>query len=195
MGVCKYPYLPLWFFLQVLRGRWGDAGPPVIQVEEPANDEWLWLLLNIPPTSTITTTLIPPSLPPSLMALWGVISLSLHCWVCLRSAVIVAAAGTASLPNDKPGGPLDWLLSDKGPFHHSPEYIDFVEKNRQGFSTRYKIYRWVMTAAWRGTSHCINYCYQMTCSPVTQSARLFFERSAVCKYTRIMRLCSCVLCP
>uniref|UniRef100_A0A8C6V0R1 Bone morphogenetic protein/retinoic acid inducible neural-specific 3a, tandem duplicate 2 n=1 Tax=Neogobius melanostomus TaxID=47308 RepID=A0A8C6V0R1_9GOBI len=38
-------------------------------------------------------------------------------------------------------GPLDWLLSDKGPFHHSPEYIDFVEKNRQGFSTRYKIYR------------------------------------------------------
>ncbi|KAE8294640.1 BMP/retinoic acid-inducible neural-specific protein 3 DBCCR1-like protein 1 Precursor [Larimichthys crocea] len=75
------------------------------------------------------------------MALWGVISLSLHCWVCLRSAVIVAAAGTASLPNDKPGGPLDWLLSDKGPFHHSPEYIDFVEKNRQGFSTRYKIYR------------------------------------------------------
>ncbi|XP_039984432.1 BMP/retinoic acid-inducible neural-specific protein 3-like [Xiphias gladius] len=75
------------------------------------------------------------------MALWGVISLSLHCWVCLRTTVTAAAAATASLPNDKPGGPLDWLLSDKGPFHHSPEYIDFVEKNRQGFSTRYKIYR------------------------------------------------------
>ncbi|KAI4829090.1 hypothetical protein CesoFtcFv8_004760 [Champsocephalus esox] len=74
------------------------------------------------------------------MALWGVLSLSLHCWVCLRSSV-TAAGATASLPNDKPGGPLDWLLSDKGPFHHSPEYIDFVEKNRQGFSTRYKIYR------------------------------------------------------
>ncbi|KAM8875845.1 BMP/retinoic acid-inducible neural-specific protein 3-like [Spinachia spinachia] len=75
------------------------------------------------------------------MALWGVVSLSLHCWVCLHSAVTAAAVATASLPNDKPGGPLDWLLSDKGPFHHSPEYIDFLEKNRQGFSTRYKIYR------------------------------------------------------
>lgn len=76
------------------------------------------------------------------MALWGLVSLSLHCWVCLRSGVIASGATTtSSLPNDKPGGPLDWLLSDKGPFHHSPEYIDFVEKNRQGFSTRYKIYR------------------------------------------------------
>ncbi|TWW58320.1 BMP/retinoic acid-inducible neural-specific protein 3 DBCCR1-like protein 1 [Takifugu flavidus] len=75
------------------------------------------------------------------MALWGLISLSLHCWVCLRWTVAAAAAATTSLPSDKPGGPLDWLLSDKGPFHHSPEYIDFVEKNRQGFSTRYKIYR------------------------------------------------------
>ncbi|CAL8395569.1 unnamed protein product [Boreogadus saida] len=54
-----------------------------------------------------------------------------------------AAAGAAalSLPSDNAGGPLDWLLSDKGPFHHSPDYMDFVEKNRQGFSTRYKIYR------------------------------------------------------
>ncbi|RVE73647.1 hypothetical protein OJAV_G00033460 [Oryzias javanicus] len=75
------------------------------------------------------------------MALWGVISLSLHCWVCLRSGAAATTAVAAGLPNDKPGGPLDWLLSDKGPFHHSPEYIDFVEKNRQGFSTRYKIYR------------------------------------------------------
>lgn len=74
------------------------------------------------------------------MALWGLVSLSLHCWVCFRWTA-TAAAATTSLPSDRPGGPLDWLLSDKGPFHHSPEYIDFVEKNRQGFSTRYKIYR------------------------------------------------------
>uniref|UniRef100_A0A8C5AJT1 Bone morphogenetic protein/retinoic acid inducible neural-specific 3a, tandem duplicate 2 n=1 Tax=Gadus morhua TaxID=8049 RepID=A0A8C5AJT1_GADMO len=55
----------------------------------------------------------------------------------------LSAAGAAalSLPRDNAGGPLDWLLSDKGPFHHSPDYMDFVEKNRQGFSTRYKIYR------------------------------------------------------
>lgn len=72
------------------------------------------------------------------MARWPAFSLGLLCWLCLRSA---GAAATATLPDDKPGGPLDWLLSDKGPFHHSPEYVDFVEKNRQGFSTRYKIYR------------------------------------------------------
>lgn len=118
-----------------------SGGVEVMQV--PRSSQWRSQLITSGFgcwTPTNITTLIPPSLPPSLMALWGVVSLSLHCWVCLRSAV-TAAAATASLPNDKPGGPLDWLLSDKGPFHHSPEYIDFVEKNRQGFSTRYKIYR------------------------------------------------------
>ncbi|XP_056459546.1 BMP/retinoic acid-inducible neural-specific protein 3-like [Gadus chalcogrammus] len=89
------------------------------------------------------------------MAQWGRPNLSLHCWMCVWSAVTsatsamasgstgAAAAGAAalSLPRDNAGGPLDWLLSDKGPFHHSPDYMDFVEKNRQGFSTRYKIYR------------------------------------------------------
>ncbi|XP_077573856.1 BMP/retinoic acid-inducible neural-specific protein 3-like [Stigmatopora nigra] len=72
------------------------------------------------------------------MALWPIYSINFLCWVCLRS---LGEAATSTLPNDKPGGPLDWLLSDKGPFHHSSEYIDFLEKNRQGFSTRYKIYR------------------------------------------------------
>ncbi|KAK3557561.1 hypothetical protein QTP70_030492 [Hemibagrus guttatus] len=68
----------------------------------------------------------------SLMALWELLlSLSLHCWL----------ASCASLTEEGPAGPLDWLLSDKGPFHHSQEYTDFVERNRQGFSTRYKIYR------------------------------------------------------
>ncbi|XP_051928910.1 BMP/retinoic acid-inducible neural-specific protein 3-like isoform X2 [Hippocampus zosterae] len=75
------------------------------------------------------------------MARWPAFSLGLLCWLCLRWAGAAAATAESS-PNDKPGGgPLDWLLSDKGPFHHSPEYVDFVEKNRQGFSTRYKIYR------------------------------------------------------
>ncbi|XP_077450794.1 BMP/retinoic acid-inducible neural-specific protein 3-like isoform X2 [Stigmatopora argus] len=72
------------------------------------------------------------------MALWPIYSINFLCLVFLRS---LEAAATSTLPNDKSGGPLDWLLSDKGPFHHSPEYIDFLEKNRQGFSTRYKIYR------------------------------------------------------
>lgn len=122
-------------------------------MQVPRSSQWRSQLMTSifgcwtpPTTTTITTTLILPTLHPSLMALWGILSLSLHCWVCLWSSV-TATATSASLPNDKPGGPLDWLLSDKGPFHHSPEYIDFVEKNRQGFSTRYKIYRWVVTAA------------------------------------------------
>ncbi|XP_038855544.1 BMP/retinoic acid-inducible neural-specific protein 3-like [Salvelinus namaycush] len=71
------------------------------------------------------------------MALWGF--LILHCWVWFW--LLTGAPALASLPHDRPGGPLDWLLSDKGPFHHSQEYTDFVERNRQGFSTRYKIYR------------------------------------------------------
>lgn len=40
------------------------------------------------------------------------------------------------------GGQLDWLLSEKGPFHRCPEYTEFRERFQQGFSTRYKIYRW-----------------------------------------------------
>ncbi len=35
----------------------------------------------------------------------------------------------------------DWLISDRGPFHHSRSYLSFVDKFRQGFTTRYKIYR------------------------------------------------------
>ncbi|TKS75142.1 BMP/retinoic acid-inducible neural-specific protein 3 DBCCR1-like protein 1 [Collichthys lucidus] len=37
-------------------------------------------------------------------------------------------------------GPLGWLLSDKGPFHHSQEFVDFTERYQQGFTTKYKIY-------------------------------------------------------
>ncbi|XP_053739038.1 BMP/retinoic acid-inducible neural-specific protein 2 [Synchiropus splendidus] len=38
-------------------------------------------------------------------------------------------------------GQLDWLLSEKGPFHRCPEYTEFRERFTQSFSTRYKIYR------------------------------------------------------
>uniref|UniRef100_F2Z476 Bone morphogenetic protein/retinoic acid inducible neural specific 3 n=1 Tax=Mus musculus TaxID=10090 RepID=F2Z476_MOUSE len=69
----------------------------------------------------------------SLMALWEWIVLSLHCWVLAVAAVSDQHATS----------PFDWLLSDKGPFHRSQEYTDFVDRSRQGFSTRYKIYRLV----------------------------------------------------
>ncbi|XP_051974522.1 BMP/retinoic acid-inducible neural-specific protein 1-like [Xyrauchen texanus] len=36
---------------------------------------------------------------------------------------------------------FDWLFSDRGPFHHSKGYLSFMERFRQGFTTRYKIYR------------------------------------------------------
>lgn len=39
---------------------------------------------------------------------------------------------------------FDWLISDRGPFHHSKGYLSFMERFRQGFTTRYKIYRWVI---------------------------------------------------
>ncbi|RMC08215.1 hypothetical protein DUI87_14456 [Hirundo rustica rustica] len=36
--------------------------------------------------------------------------------------------------------PLDWLLTDRGPFYRAQEYVDFTERYRQGFTTRYRIY-------------------------------------------------------
>ncbi|XP_010147717.1 PREDICTED: BMP/retinoic acid-inducible neural-specific protein 2, partial [Eurypyga helias] len=36
---------------------------------------------------------------------------------------------------------LDWLLTDRGPFYRAQEYVDFMERYRQGFTTRYRIYR------------------------------------------------------
>lgn len=68
----------------------------------------------------------------SPMALWEWVALSLHCWVVAVAAVSEQHATS----------PFDWLLSDKGPFHRSQEYTDFVDRSRQGFSTRYKIYRY-----------------------------------------------------
>lgn len=38
----------------------------------------------------------------------------------------------------------DWLISDRGPFHHSRSYLSFVDIFHGGFTTRYKIYRWVL---------------------------------------------------
>ncbi|KAG9351062.1 hypothetical protein JZ751_024952 [Albula glossodonta] len=65
-----------------------------------------------------------------LMFLWEWITLSLHCWV-------LAAASSSS----NAAGPFSWLLSDKGPYHRSQEFTEFVERYQQGFTTKYKIYR------------------------------------------------------
>ncbi|KAK1329248.1 hypothetical protein QTO34_011428 [Cnephaeus nilssonii] len=66
--------------------------------------------------------------------------LGLPGWVLAVSATAAAIvpeqhASSAGQP------PLDWLLTDRGPFHRAQEYTDFVERYRQGFTTRYRIYR------------------------------------------------------
>ncbi|XP_022363973.1 BMP/retinoic acid-inducible neural-specific protein 2 [Enhydra lutris kenyoni] len=68
------------------------------------------------------------------------LALGLPGWV-----LAVSATASAALPEQhaSPAAqpPLDWLLSDRGPFHRAQEYADFVERFRQGFTTRYRIYR------------------------------------------------------
>ncbi|XP_075944806.1 BMP/retinoic acid-inducible neural-specific protein 3 [Anarhichas minor] len=74
----------------------------------------------------------------ALMFLWKWLTLSLlQSWVSVgaRAADPVGAGFSGAT------GPLGWLLSDKGPFHHSQEFVDFTERYQQGFTTKYKIYR------------------------------------------------------
>lgn len=83
----------------------------------------------------------------ALMFLWKWLTLSLlQSWVSVGAWA--ADPGGAGFSGST--GPLGWLLSDKGPFHHSQEFVDFTERYQQGFTTKYKIYRWEMvdTRAW-----------------------------------------------
>ncbi|XP_027877609.1 BMP/retinoic acid-inducible neural-specific protein 3-like [Xiphophorus couchianus] len=69
-----------------------------------------------------------------LSLLWkGLAVLSL--WLCCGWTSGVAGQGEGA------PGSLEWLLSDKGPFHRSLEFQEALERYQQGFSTRYKIYR------------------------------------------------------
>ncbi|XP_054837060.1 BMP/retinoic acid-inducible neural-specific protein 2 [Eublepharis macularius] len=81
-----------------------------------------------------------------LMVSWAlsILVLTLGCWG-LATAVTTpheqhASTGAAAATSSNPV-PLDWLLTDRGPFHRAPEYADFMERYRQGFTTRYRIYR------------------------------------------------------
>ncbi|XP_051929513.1 BMP/retinoic acid-inducible neural-specific protein 3-like [Hippocampus zosterae] len=76
--------------------------------------------------------------PTALMFLWTWLTLSLL--ASRRSAGVEAAQPTrAGFAGS--AGPLGWLLTAKGPFQRSQEFIDFTERYRQGFTTKYKIYR------------------------------------------------------
>lgn len=72
------------------------------------------------------------------MFLWKWFTLSL---LQSRVSVGAGAADPAGAGLSSAAGPLGWLLSDKGPFHHSQEFVDFTERHQQGFTTKYKIYR------------------------------------------------------
>ncbi|GCB66165.1 hypothetical protein scyTo_0000557 [Scyliorhinus torazame] len=69
----------------------------------------------------------------SLLFRWDRLALTLHCWALLVLSCHHQHQHATS--------PLDWLLSDKGPFHRARDYSNFLDRYRQGFTTRYKIYR------------------------------------------------------
>ncbi|XP_048353602.1 BMP/retinoic acid-inducible neural-specific protein 2 [Sphaerodactylus townsendi] len=81
-----------------------------------------------------------------LMVSWAssVLVLTLGCWGLATAGATLheqhASAGTAAATTSSQV-PLDWLLTDRGPFHRAPEYADFMDRYRQGFTTRYRIYR------------------------------------------------------
>ncbi|KAJ7331875.1 hypothetical protein JRQ81_014055 [Phrynocephalus forsythii] len=65
--------------------------------------------------------------------------LTLACWGL--AAVAASSRGQHAFTASSRHVPWDWLLSDRGPFHHTPDYVDFMERYRQAFTTRYRIYR------------------------------------------------------
>ncbi|NXR45175.1 BRNP2 protein, partial [Hippolais icterina] len=56
-------------------------------------------------------------------------------------ATTSSSSSSSSSSSCKVRPPLDWLLTDRGPFYRAQEYVDFMERYRQGFTTRYRIYR------------------------------------------------------
>ncbi|NXO95422.1 BRNP2 protein, partial [Certhia brachydactyla] len=87
---------------------------------------------------------------PPLMLPWPLALLALS--TCCRCGVAGGAGSTVPQGHAAPStpssssspsvrAPLDWLLTDRGPFYRAQEYVDFMERYRQGFTTRYRIYR------------------------------------------------------
>ncbi|NXE75326.1 BRNP2 protein, partial [Cochlearius cochlearius] len=89
----------------------------------------------------------PPMLPwpLALLALsaccrWGVAS-EAGSTVPQQHAAAATPSSSSSSSSSSSRAPLDWLLTDRGPFYRAQEYVDFMERYRQGFTTRYRIYR------------------------------------------------------
>ncbi|XP_039586244.1 BMP/retinoic acid-inducible neural-specific protein 2 isoform X1 [Passer montanus] len=87
----------------------------------------------------------PPMLPLALLALsaccrWGAAG-GAGSAVPQGHAAPATPSSSSSSSSASARAPLDWLLSDRGPFYRAQEYVDFMERYRQGFTTRYRIYR------------------------------------------------------
>lgn len=52
--------------------------------------------------------------------------------------LLLVAAGACAGAAER----LAWLLADKGPFRRAHEFTEFSERHQNGFTTRYKIYRY-----------------------------------------------------
>ncbi|KAJ3600176.1 hypothetical protein NHX12_034126, partial [Muraenolepis orangiensis] len=76
-----------------------------------------------------------------LLRSWVVLALMALVVAVLAAAAAAESSSTSAAGLSGSGGPLSWLLSDKGPFHHAQEFVDFTERYQQGFTTKYKIYR------------------------------------------------------
>ncbi|XP_041335043.1 BMP/retinoic acid-inducible neural-specific protein 2 isoform X2 [Pyrgilauda ruficollis] len=87
----------------------------------------------------------PPMLPLALLALsaccrWGVAG-GAGSTAPQGHAAPATASSSSSSSSPSARAPLDWLLSDRGPFYRAQEYVDFMERYRQGFTTR-EFARW-----------------------------------------------------
>ncbi|KAK2084821.1 hypothetical protein P7K49_037854 [Saguinus oedipus] len=75
----------------------------------------------------------------------ALLALGLPGWVLAVSAT-AAAVGPEQHASVAGQHSLDWLLTDRGPFHRAQEYADFMERYRQGFTTRWNkpgTYSWL----------------------------------------------------
>ncbi|XP_044157633.1 BMP/retinoic acid-inducible neural-specific protein 2 [Bufo gargarizans] len=70
-------------------------------------------------------------------------------WLVLTwlSVMLCLATATATLSRQHGAAAssgqasLDWLLSNRGPFHGAQQYMDFAERYQQGYTTRYRVHR------------------------------------------------------
>ncbi|XP_018430823.1 PREDICTED: BMP/retinoic acid-inducible neural-specific protein 2 [Nanorana parkeri] len=80
---------------------------------------------------------------------WHLYTRSDWAWLVLTwlSVMLCLASATATISRQHGSATstgqssLDWLLSNRGPFHRAQQYVDFAERYQQGYTTRYRVHR------------------------------------------------------